>query len=452
MAKTPRQDVRPRGFMALLRAFRSDIRGNIAIMSAVLAPVLLGAFGLGTEVVSWYANERSMQSAADSAVIAAASNGGSDYALEAQAVAMKYGFTNGSGGVTVTALSGQTCPDGTNTCYRVDVSKVTPLLMAQLVGFQGDASLAGQPAKRLNAMAMAIQSSAPRPYCVLALAGSGTSPALRANGAPKADLSGCNVMSNTSADCNGHNLGADIGDAHTSNSGCGVKQNSNVPTVSDPYATLASNIPTPVCAGSYPQLPAKKKDPPLPAVNQFSGARSWSGVVHICGDAQLTGDTTVTTPSGGAVLLIANGRLDTNGYTLRTASGSAVTVIFTGVNDPNYTHTPIGGGTMDITAPNSGVWSGVAIYIDPALTQNVDMSAAGNSPTWDITGLVYMPHSGVTFSGAVNKSSNGLSCFVLVVDNLLINGTGSILSRGQCGQAGLNMPSNAMPSRGKLVS
>jgi hypothetical protein len=58
----------------------------------------------------------------------------------------------------------------------------------------------------------------------------------------------------------------------------------------------------------------------------------------------------------------------------------------------------------------------------------------------------------VTFSGAVNKSSNGASCFVMVADNVTINGTGSILAHGGCAQAGLTMPSSQVPGRGRLVS
>jgi hypothetical protein len=46
----------------------------------------------------------------------------------------------------------------------------------------------------------------------------------------------------------------------------------------------------------------------------------------------------------------------------------------------------------------------------------------------------------VTLSGAVNKSSNGASCFALVVDNATINGTGDILAKGSCAAAGLNLP------------
>jgi hypothetical protein len=283
---------------------------------------------------------------------------------------------------------------------------------------------------------------------LLALAGSGVQ-GITANGVPDANLSNCNVMSNTSADCNGHNLKATIGAAHQTNSGCGDTQYSNVATVTDPYSGLASHIPANTC-GSYPQEPVKKKDPPLPSTNKWSGAQSLSGNVQICGDLQLTGNVTVNATSN-AVLVIENGQLDTNGYTLTTSSGSGLTVVFSGTNSSSYTYAPTGGGTLDIAAPTSGPWSGVAIYQDPSLTQGVNVSAAGNTPTWDITGLVYLPHASVTFSGVVNKASNGQSCFALVVDNIIVNGTGSILETGGCGAAGLSMPTGSLPGRGELV-
>jgi hypothetical protein len=176
-----------------------------------------------------------------------------------------------------------------------------------------------------------------------------------------------------------------------------------------------------------------------------------SGNVVVCGDLQLTGNVTVDAPAG-AVLVIENGQLDTNGYSLTTTKGSGLTVVFSGSNSAPYTHAPTGGGTLDITAPTSGAWSGVAIYQDPKLTTGVDISAAGNSPTWNITGLVYLPHSSVTFSGAVNKSGYGQSCFVLVVLDITVNGTGSILpNNGACIQAGLGVPTGTIPGRGALV-
>jgi hypothetical protein len=165
---------------------------------------------------------------------------------------------------------------------------------------------------------------------------------------------------------------------------------------------------------------------------------------------QLTGNVTINTTGSGAVLVIENGQLDSNGYTIQTSAGSGLTVVFSGTAG-SYTHAPTGGGTFDITAPTSGVWSGVAMYQDPTLTSGVDITYAGNSPTWKITGLVYLPHASVTFKGAVDKSSNGQSCFVLVVDNVTIDGTGDILARGSCGAAGLSMPVGRIPGRGQLV-
>jgi hypothetical protein len=173
----------------------------------------------------------------------------------------------------------------------------------------------------------------------------------------------------------------------------------------------------------------------------------------VCGDQQLNGTVTVNAPSG-AVLIVENGQLDTAGNTLRTADGSGLTIVFSGDNG-SYTYGPTGGGTLDIAAPTSGAWSGVALYQDPNLTNGVDMSSAGNSPTWNISGLVYLPHSNVRLSGAVNKSGHGSNCFVMVMDEITINGTGDILAgdtAAGCAAAGLNTPKATIPGRGQLVN
>lgn len=439
------------GFAALghrLTRLRVNRRGNVTVLMAFLLPVLLGALGLGFEAANWYMTTHALQNAADSAAIAAATNGGPNYGAEAKAVAAQYGYLDGSSNITVTASDTAACPSGGNTCYSATINTLVPIFLAQIVGYNGDTKVNGAPNKSLTATAVAQRSTTPVQYCVLALASSGAQ-GIRTNGAPKANMAGCSVMSNTTATCNGHNLGADIGDAHGTNNGCGVVEHSNVPVVADPYAGLASNIAMNTC-GSYPQEPAKHKDPALPSGNQWSGSRTLSGNVIACGDQQLIGNVTINAPAG-AVLVIENGQLDTNGFTLTTSSGSALTVVFSGDNSGSYTHAPTGTGTLDITAPTTGSWSGVAIYQDPKLISGVDISAAGNSPTWNITGVVYLPHASVTFSGAINKSSNGQSCFVLVVDNITINGTGSILPHGGCASAGLSMPTGVDPGRGQLV-
>jgi len=130
----PGRPVRRQIVMRFLRRLGGDRRGNVAIISALALPVLLGSFGLGTEVASWYSNQRALQNAADSAAIAAATNGSSGYADEARAVTAQYGLVDGQGGVTVAVANNAACPGGGSTCYSVTIRKPLPLILAGFVG------------------------------------------------------------------------------------------------------------------------------------------------------------------------------------------------------------------------------------------------------------------------------------------------------------------------------
>lgn len=422
-----------------VRAFRRDERGVSIVAIALAMPVLIGGIGLATEISFWRLHHRAMQNAADSSAVAAATNNGTGYVAEAQGVATQYGFPNGTGHITVDVENPATAAGCTGNCYTVTISDQVPLFFSQIVGYRGSGS---SGATTISATAVASNIK-PYSYCMLALATSGKQ-GITSHGAPNTNLNGCNTMSNTDSVCTGHNLNASVGDAAGTNSGCGITQNSGVMPITDPFSNLANSIPPNTCPGNYPQEPMKKNDPALPASNQLTGTYSFGSSQVLCGDQQLIGNTTIN----NTVLVIENGQLDTNGYTLQ---GTGLTVVFSGTNTGNYQHTPTGGGTLDITAPDSGTWSGVALYQDPSLTKNVDISAAGNSPTWDISGLVYLPHSTVTLSGAVNKSSQGQRCFEMVMDNITVNGTGDIFANDdQCAAAGLDQTKGG--TRGMLVN
>jgi len=55
-----------------LVGLRADQRGTVAVLMALLLPVLIGVLGIGFEISNWYLQTRSMQNAADLAAIAAA--------------------------------------------------------------------------------------------------------------------------------------------------------------------------------------------------------------------------------------------------------------------------------------------------------------------------------------------------------------------------------------------
>ena len=456
-------------FVNVLVRLRTDRRGGVAVVMGLLFPMLLAGLGLGFEVSSWYLRSRAMQNAADAAVMAAASNGEDNFNDEAASVAAHYGFVDGANNVSVAASNDAPCPQGANAtppCYSVSISSRVPLYLSQLVGFAGDLKSNGVTQKLLTSAAVAFQTTIQQPLCLLALSHSGT--ALRTNGAPNSDFNGCSVMSNSKATCNGSDLKANYGLAAGSNDGCGVKKKSNIQPVADPYAQYATNIPANTCgtgANAFPQEPQKKSDPPLPPSNAWSGTKSISGTLQVCGDVQLNADTVISTPDNliGAVIVIYNGQLDLNGHTLSTASGSAVTIVFSGTsNNNNYVHVPSDnstghGGILNIQAPSSpqASFPGIAIYQDPAMNNGVDITYKGNNPAWDITGGVYLTNANVTMSGDVNKSSNGADCFVMIANTVLINGTSNIYQQSPyaagCKTAGLNVPTATIPSRSQLV-
>jgi hypothetical protein len=319
---------------------------------------------------------------------------------------------------------------------------------------------------------------------MLGLSATGT--AVRSNGGPNTNFVGCTIMSNSNATCNGSNLQAYMGLAHATNSGCGNIQQSTVPSISDPYAARASNIPTDLssrCSNTFSQT--------TKTGNTWSGGTTWgtsgvnttksltgsasiSGNTLVCGDLRLNGDVTIDAPNG-AVLFIANGGLDLNGHTLRTANGSSVTLVFTDApgapTDPctnsrvcNYIPSDTSGGStgvLDIQGPTAAAtdpmaqaFQGLVIYQAPTVP-SVDLTYSGNSPTWEITGGVYLPSTSLTISGVVNKSSNGAVCLVMTAHDITINGTGTLYSQtpdgSGCKAAGLQVPTATLSGRGQLV-
>jgi Flp pilus assembly protein TadG len=456
-----------------LHRLRKDQRGTVSVIMGILIVPLVGALGIGFEVSNWYMTGRGMQNAADAAALAAATNAGANYAVEAKAVAAQYGFVDGANTITVAASNAAACPGGGNTCYSVTISGSVPLLVSQVVGYQGDTTLNGGAAKLLGSVAVAKPTVTPQNLCMVALAGSGAAQGIRTNGSPTANMNGCNIMSNTAAQCNGSNLAANYGFAVGTSNGCGDKPVSNQTAVLDPYAGKYTDplLSDSGCNGNYPQETKHGNAYSVAASNQLSGTLSLSGSTKPnnsyfkCGDQMLTADTVIDTGGAPAVLVIENGQLDLNGHALTTKDGSAVTLVFSGDNSGSYTHAPTDntngtGGRLDINAPGPPLpnnppyaWEGVAIYQDPSLTSGLDVAAAGNSPTWNISGLIYMPHASVNLKGAVDKAAHGNSCVVMIADNFTISGTGGILKTniGHCHDAGVTMPTTTVAGRSALV-
>ena len=134
---------------------RADERGAVAVIMGVLIIPLIGALAIGYEVSNWYMVTRSMQNAADAATLAAAINGGANYAIEGKAVAARYGFVDGVNNVSVVVTNTAPCPGGGNTCYSATISGYVPLLLSRVLGIIGDGIVNGTLQKQLSSLAVA---------------------------------------------------------------------------------------------------------------------------------------------------------------------------------------------------------------------------------------------------------------------------------------------------------
>jgi len=395
--------------------------GNVTPLFAVMLVPIVAMLGMAGETTSWFLIQRAAQNTADQAALAAASNNcapsascatnGTTYAQEAAAVARRYNFVNGSSDTTVvadTTTSPAVC--ASSTCYRVTIQRKAPISLLRVAGYSGTTTTgSGRQAVNVVASAVARRTNSDSFYCVTTVANDPQS--FRVNGGPSLDLTSCMIFApNGGARCNGTSgsnvMGADVG--QSSGKPCGVERTTNRPLM-DGFDSLKSNLKNTCGSNSTPQT--------------LTSGSTYSISNPRCGPVTLTSNTTL---AGDNVLLIENGGLDLKGYTLK-ATGS-LTIIFSGQPALNVAHSVTGSGVLDYSAPTSGTWSGVALYQDPRLNKNQDFTYSGNSPTFNITGMIYARNADVTISGAINHATGGLACLTFFVNTLLVNGTGSIFA------------------------
>src|SRR5579863_4136885 len=267
-AKTSARDCGSRrGLLERLTRYWRDQRGAISPMLVMALVPMIGALAMGMEASNWWLTQRSIQNAADSAVIAAANAGSvngvqgdaggtscsvaEDWCYEAQSVASAMGFTNGSSNVTVSATPSNACPSPLTAtdCFKVVITKEVPVRLLSVIGFTGDTAIGSQRYQTVQASAMAYAGSGntSQNFCIGAL-GSLVNKDLTINGGPNSALPGCAIASNGGTTCNGGSITGLVASYAAPNdmskNDCAPTAADNVPLrapITDPYSGLASN-------------------------------------------------------------------------------------------------------------------------------------------------------------------------------------------------------------------
>jgi len=532
---------------AVLAKFRRRRHGAVAPILALAIIPILGSMGIGAEVSNWWLVQRTAQNAADSAVLAAAIDAGNNmtgstyptstptnnacttvpsasasWYCQAISTAARYNYARSATVRVEPAIA--TCPNAAivSQCYQVTITKMVPIYLLGVLGYNGSDVVAGAKYQRVSSTAYAAAPGPPVDFCILTTNGD-----IQTNGTPGANVQKCDTFSNGNTSCTGHGIHTGLSYATgTSDTTC-----ENTPTIApggqaaecDPYGATtqtiqgnsvscplsfnsSSYIPTPPAGCTTANANVRlSNDSAFPTANvitqatingatsmtvdgqvmqvvQMCGAASFgSGTVNGSGVATCGSTISYTGASANLLVVVYGGGLDLNGCTFQnnesTSSGGGVTIafapipvtggtcLFTGGHG-NYGCIPVSnnssGGELDLAAPKSGPFSGLAImqsanYSEPSSgctpsgsqSGPLDWCNAGNSPTLSIQGLVYVPNGGMTFAGAVSKfqQAGALDCMGLIIKSLTIKGTGLVIDNsgmasltGQCTQAGVTLP------------
>jgi len=347
---------------------RRSTRANVATIFALSLPIVVGAAGFGVETSYWYYNSLRLQATADAAAYAGALEqiSGSDKPTII-AAATQSAATNGLGSGTITV---NTPPaSGPNTAKKA----VEVIVGQNLNRMFTSIFTQGQVPEQARAVALIINASK---ACVLALDPSASQAALF-SGNTSVKIIGCSVMANSIASDAIKLQGSAALQADCLISGGGVSLSNPVTTIC--AAPITQALPA---ADPFADLPAPAASNPCQNAN-----KSTLKPGTYCSGLSLSG--TVTLQPGVYVIQSGDFKVNANA----NVSGDGVTIYLAGGSRVSMN----GNATVSLSAPTSGIYSGVLMYGDRTSTGG--QSTFNGTADSLLTGALYFPKQQVNYLG-----------------------------------------------------
>jgi len=372
-----------------LKRFLKSRRGNVAIITALVAPVLIGFCGFGADAGYWYYRQRGLQSAVDIAAYNGAVALQNSATLPGITDASTSGATsNGWTAGTITVNSPPTSGPNQN-AHSVEV-----LLTENEPRYFTSIFSNGTVPVSVRAVATYIQTQS---ACMVGLNKTKAN-TVQFWGNAYADFTACNIVSdsssssafsvggsaNVTAPCVDTVGGSYVSATLTLTSCSSVT--TKAPYVYDPYASL----PTP-STGSCASSSGSPLNP-----GTYCGGLSLSGTVTL--------NAGVYVISGGDLKINANANITGTDVTFFLTDGATLQIN--------------GNATLNLAAPTTGTYSGVLFYGDR--TQLTAKNTINGNATSNLTGAIYFPSQEVDFLGNFS-GSNG--CTQVVADTIYYTGS-----------------------------
>ena len=371
-AAAPRGEAKPVIHKTPMKILR-DESGQTLVLTALAMTCLLGILALATDVGTLLYDRRMIQSAADSAAIAGAKEiryatiDGTTVDAVAKAAATQNGFTDGSNGVTVTVNSTNgpvSGPHAGNPSYvEVIVQQVAPTIFMKVFN---------RNSTTVSARAVAGLGGVNK-YCAFLL--DPTDPSvLQDQGNAVMNFNNCGLMINS----NSATALQFTGGAGTINApSVAIVGGGNVQRIVAETVTGVAPVSDPLGFLTLPDTNSLSCTAPSGGTLTGSiGPGSAGGTVCYSGNVTLTN---VTLNQGtyvftGNVTLSGNVSTGTGGATIDLASGSL---------------TANTGSTLNLTAPTTGSYSGIALMAPASNTNQLTFGTGTASGA--INGIIYAP-------------------------------------------------------------
>lgn len=405
--------MKPFTLMKSLSRYAANRSGSVAVLAAVMLPVLVGGMALGTEASYWYLSQRKLQQAGDLAAYAAASqlrSGRNEARMEASAniVAAKSGARPGED-ILVVAYPPETGAfAGDSNAVQVTLSRSQKRFFTLI--------FANDEVEISTNSVVAIQGGGDA--CLLALDPTAGG-AITVTGSSTVTFDGCDVATNSNAEdaflMSGgavemttgcvNSVGGAVATDNLNLTDCPAPKE-QAPVIEDPYADVVQPEVSGVCS---PSNVGKNKQLTVETPGEISNLGI--PLKRYCGGLTVKGIVTFNP----GLYIVDGGTFRVNASAVMT--GSNVTFFLTNGAEIAFN----GNATLGLIAPTSGSLSGILFFGDRS-----DIGAAhlinGTAGSM-LSGAFYTPSADLDYRGNFT-GSNG--CTQVITRRISFSGNSSL--------------------------
>ena len=424
----------------LFRKLWNDDRGNALIIAGAALPLLVGSAGLATDTIHWTLWKRELQRAADSAAIA-----GVYERLETNSTATvgdvvdhDLELNNHTGEIDNLALEFEdTYPKVSFPADSGDMQRQVKVELAvrKVLPFS---SLFMTEAPLIRAEATAASVPGSDEFCVVSLETNAKNTGILISGNAGISMD-CSFMSNSPSANSAYSKGSAEVYAKSVAAVGGIQESTNwhvesydpySPAVADPFANVTPAPGDMKCAGKWKTTGNKTawENDVLSEGYDFTNAKDSNGQPANCWTSlSVSPGTTLDIPNNFGPVFInggdafIQGNMNCTGCTVVLTNKNTSPSATVGMFKVNAT------ANVNITAPTSGYYAGIAIYQDRRATEKVsDVNKINGNSGSQITGALYFPKQELQYNGTGNTAG---SCTLFVSRRIDFSGNSVTLNK-----------------------